>query len=455
MNAHASLHHPVLLWGITLALTGNAHAAGWLHVDDAMPESANGGQHFGQAVAADRYADGSIRALYVGVPNADVVAKGTTYSHAGRVDVLIPQGGWHVAATITHNMNNNWQANAHFGAALAVRNGIIVIGAPNWDDVAHGHSEVGASVVYRDIDSGNPSQPVPNITALHELFYSTSPGTGAHRGDSVDVDGDISSGAFIAVGAPDYGGGTGCADVFRLDLTTWALQGNACGTTAEKFGASVAIHANSGSYFHLVTGSPGKIQNGNALAGEANVYVLGSGDLMHVGTLKAQNPAFLDTFGTAVAIDADRVYIAGTGRNKPSVGRTGSVSLFDSGGYGFDRELFPGDGAAGDLCGASLSLDFAFPGSFAVGCPGSDGLVSGEGFARVFTLGTFLGSPFWFQDRLDMSDIPHGADDMGRSVLLAGDHVYAGAPLTEYFHANDVGVVRVFATDNIFRDGFQ
>src|SRR5690349_6397778 len=79
--------------------------------------------HFGQAVAADLNADGTLRALYVGAPNASV----NGHPGAGAVYVLSPIGGWHIWTTITENDGYGVpETNAHFGAAVAAHHGAII-----------------------------------------------------------------------------------------------------------------------------------------------------------------------------------------------------------------------------------------------------------------------------------------------------------------------------------------
>ena len=406
------------------------------------------GSHFGQSIAADFNANGTLRALYVGAPNATVDG----HTGAGEVYVLSPIGGWHIWTTITEDDGFGVaETNAHFGAAVAAHHGAIVVGAPD-EDFDATHADAGSVHVFRDTMSG----PEPDIVP-YTHFKSTTPTAGNHFGAAVAVDGygleSGSGGSFIVAGAPDAYG-EGCAYAYHTQTGSGSTEGIVCGAAGDKLGASVAVHALSASYFIMVAGSPAVTQNGNALAGQATVYVPNNGNLLQIDTLIAKNPGFLDAFGASVAVDGSRIYVGGTGRQKPGIGRTGSVTLFKPAsiiGYDFDVELFPATGAApGDLCGAAINLNPLRADQFALGCPGSDGLVVDEGFVRVFTLGSLVGSPFWFQDRLDMSDAPHGGDDMGRSVAIAGLYVYAGAP-----QAGGKGAVRVFVVDEIFKDGFD
>ena len=194
----------------------------------------------------------------------------------------------------------------------------------------------------------------------------------------------------------------------RIDYhagATHTYGGAACGTGGGKLGASLALYSDSQTFYVLVAGAPAMVQGAQALAGEAYVYVPIDGTITKLDTLKADSPGFLDAFGGAVALDATHIYVGGPGRVKSGVGRTGSVSVFaPSGlvGWSLDTELFPGSGAAGDLCGTALSARHEADGVVAMGCPGHDGLVDNEGAVRVLQEFDFLGTSIWSQDRLDM-----------------------------------------------------
>jgi len=443
------------LLGLSLVVTRSA-VASWAYQESVAP--ADLAVRFGQAVAADVRSDGSVRAVYVGAPNATVHDANGDHPAAGKVYVLTPTGGWHVAATLTPvGTPYSVQDYAHFGTAVAVHAGVVVVGAPEYDFQGV-HHDGGSVTVYEDTtrdDPGNP-EPVLHPYASGQLVLQ---GDDTHLGASVAINGaSLDEGIWMATGAPDDAG-TGCVRVFRLVRPSAEYGGIACGSAGSKLGSSLAIHALSQTGYVIVAGAPAVTQGDQALAGEAYVYVPIDDTITKLDTLKAPNPVTLDAFGTAVALDATHIYVGGTGRWKSGVGRTGSVSIFEPTGiigYSFDVEIFPGSGASvGDLCGASLSARHEVDGFVAMGCPSHDGLVANEGVVRVLTLGSLLGNPFWFQDRLDMSDLPHGADDLGRSVALVGDHVYAGAPMHDDAFAADNGILRVFATDRIFRDGFQ
>jgi hypothetical protein len=432
-------------------------AAAWPYEQSLAPAdlaSGTNGLAFGKAVAADIRADGRIRALYVGAPGATVTVSGTDYQGAGKVYVLTPIGGWHVVAMLTANVP---QVGARFGAAVAVNEGVVAVGAPDYD-YAGGHVDSGILYVFEDTTRDAPGDVAP-VLQLYSPGIRVSQEDGTHFATSVAVAGStLAEGAWIASGTPDENEGDGCVRIDHHAGGTHTYGGAACGTGGGKLGASLALYSASDTFYVLVAGAPAMAQGDQALAGEAYVYVPIDGTITKLDTLKAENPGFLDAFGGSVALDATHIYVGGAGRVKNGVGRTGSVSVFaPSGliGWSFDTELFPGAGAAGDLCGASLSARHEADGRLAMGCPGWDGLVDNEGRVLVLQAFDFLGTTVWSQDRLDMADLPHGADDLGRAVALVGDRVYAGAPSHDDAVGMNNGIVRVFAPDRIFEDGLD
>jgi hypothetical protein len=441
-----------------------AHAGGWVRTEAITDQGLSAGTtgvNFGRSVAADvHFGPNTIRALYVGAPNESVTYLGATYAAAGAVDIYTPHDGhWQFSSRI-HSTPP--QANAHFGAAVAVQNGIIVVGEP--DRSYMGHPGAGMVWFYGDYYFDSPTITEPFIATLSERNVSFD---NAHLGASVAVGGAGNVlggvGTWLAAGAPGLAG-LGCVYVSHLSdqpftSGSYSEIDSVCGANSgDSFGSSVAVRALSSTQLDLVVGAPGVTQNMQAAAGAAYVYVLVNGNLTDVGDLHAQNPALIDVFGTSVAIDSHRVYVGATGRDN-GAGRTGSVTLFTPAfiiGYDFDVELFPGNGAhAGDLCGASITLDAATDAGFVTGCPGSDGSITNEGAARVYRQYNFLGSLIWLDDLLAWGSAPHGADDLGRGVALVADRAFAGAPLADDAAGANNGAIEEFAPDLIFRAGFD
>ncbi len=452
MNRYACL--PCLPCLLLCAATASASTPGWVHVDqiDApIWPGGSSGARFGTAVAVD-LAPGSnqIRALLVGAPRASNTYMGVDYPEAGQVYVFVPKnGGWQVIANLQNAVP---QAYAHFGAAVAVNNGVAAVGVPGYTYQTH----VGAGYVaqYLDLNRNFLTYQAPAFVpsgAMNSVVDNAHLGAGvAVNGDGLNTGG---AGSWVAGGAP--GAGAGCAYLrYVADTGTNIDKGNVCGASSgDAFGTSVAVYSFGASQVFMVAGATGE----NTTTGAAHVFHLSGGNLANLSDLHAQNPGQFDFFGSSVAIDGQRIYVGGTGRDKSGVGRTGSVTLFNPGGanfFTFDTEVFPGSGAnPGDLCGVSIYPNPTGSG-FAVGCPGSNGQADGEGFARVVEPISIFGGTIWVDQVLQMGSLPHGVDDMGRGVVMVGDHVFAGAPLADVPRGVDNGAVQVFAPDELFADGF-
>ncbi|WP_395681442.1 hypothetical protein [Dokdonella sp.] len=435
----------------------SAHAAGWTHAGQIDSPCCFSGSHdgmkFGTVVAADLDTGSppQVRALYVGAPGFSIVDGPTVYPEAGIVFVFVPtNGGWQEATYLTSAFPS---ANGHFGAALAVDSGVVAIGEPGYDNATH--TDAGRITLLHDRNRSNPTYTPPQFDGLY--FWDSTLDNG-HFGSSVAVAGDGigtgGAGNWIVGGAP--GAGAGCSSLIYFgDDQSWDDKGSVCGATnGDVFGASVAAYSFGAGDMLMAVGAPGE----GSTAGGAHVYHLSGGAIANLSNLQAQNPGIFGFFGTSIAIDSQRLYVGATGGDKPAVGRTGSVTLFNPGGpnhFTFAGEVFPGsDAQAGDLCGASIGLNLVGTG-FAMGCPGSDAQSSGEGFARVVMPIPFIGGTLWIDQALQMGSLPHGADDMGRGVAMVGNYVYAGAPLADDLLGSDNGIIQIFGPDELFTDGFD
>ena len=435
----------------------SATAAGWIHSDRIDPpccfSGSPDGMKFGTVVAADMDTSSppKIRALYVGAPGFSPVVDQVTYPEAGIVFVFVPAGGgWQLTTYLQPPVP---QANGHFGAALAVDSGVVAIGEPGYDNGAH--VDAGRITLLNDRNRNSPTYLPPQFDGL--MFWDTTVDNG-HFGDSVAVAGDgianNGTGNWIAGGSPNAG--AGCSSLlYFADDQSWDDKGSVCGATSGgAFGASVAVYSFGSADMLMAVGAPGE----GSTAGGAHVYHLSAGSLATLSNLQAANPGIFNFFGTSIAIDSQRLYVGATGGDKPNVGRTGSVTLFNPGGpnhFTLAGEVFPGsDAQAGDLCGASIAVN-PIGADFAIGCPGSDAQSNGEGFARVVQPIPFLGGTLWIDQTLQMGSLPHGADDMGRGVAIVGDHVFAGAPLADDALGSDNGIVQIFGPDKLFADGFD
>ncbi|MEO8671281.1 MAG: hypothetical protein ABI411_08195 [Tahibacter sp.] len=423
---------------------GHVAAATWIRTRElsALPPLTASSVQLGSSVAVDvNVVTRAATVLYIGAPYQAV----NGVSGAGVVYVYAPgsgPGGWTLVDTVTAPVP---QADAHFGATVAV-SGLktLIVGSPDWNNGAT--VDAGRVDFFKDVGFSSP-----DIVA-----NGSASGNGGHFGRAVAINGD-----YAAASSPGAGGGAGCVFTFHRNQTTffWEFDNSICGAGSDALGASVAILQTASDFYLLFAGAPGHAQGGFAAAGAAYAYAPVNNALQVVGNFSAPNPALIDSFGTAIAADANFVYVGATGRDLSAVGRTGSVSVFKPAfiiGYDFVREIFPATPRhAGDLCGATLAVDVVRS-QFIMGCPGSDGLVSGEGAARVMSqIFPYTGTPSWSQSLLGFSDLPHGADELGRSVAVVGDRAFVGAPKRDISLDTDHGALELFSPELIFANGFD
>jgi FG-GAP repeat len=311
-------------------------------------------------------------------------------------------------------------------------------------------------------------------TALQAAIRSTtSPATGERLGTSVAI-----SGATAVVGAPDFNGGRGAAEIFVRTGTTWRRQATLYdrrGRANDNFGSAVAVSSTAAGTYALIAaqgqGRPDRAfvyeRSGRswhlqaALAGPTGYYAGGwefgwsvaiSGTTALVSTIQNQlNGAggiyvFVRSGTTwhrqAILYDPDTT---GEGNFGGSVAVSGSTIMagapdqgcaFVFARSGQDWALQATLDTSGEVTacpfgvGDGLGSSVAVSGSTAV--IGADGLPgdSGRGVAFVFTRS---GTTWTRHTRL--TD-PHGVngDNFGWSVAFSGTRILVGAPFKAARH---------------------
>lgn len=245
------------------------------------------GSRFGSAVAAD----GTL--LVVGAPGpADASAPGHAY-------VFRRTGThWVEQAVLQAPVPANGD---HFGASVALRDQLIVIGAPRIGTTA------GTAYLFLPtVDDGwSAIEMVP------------PPGDGLGFGSAIALDG-----SNIYVGAPRTSSAAGA--VYQYDIDGTNPQTFAAGTDAgDQLGASIAVQGGT-----VVIGAPGEASstslstdNGYPGAGAAYVYTGGLGSSPTY--LKATSPAPGDAFGTAVATNGTLVVVGAPNQDSSAPLSTG------------------------------------------------------------------------------------------------------------------------------------
>jgi len=352
-----------------------------------------GGDMLGAKVAID--GDTAI----VGVPRKDVGGS----ADQGAAYVFVRNGTtWVQQAKLTAN---DGQAGDQFGASVALKGDVAIVGALFGPGGIHGHE----GVVYVFERSGT--------TWTEQLALSAADATsGDQFGFSVALDTN-----FIVVGAPGNNNFQGAAYVFNRFFHSW-LRGPKLtasnGAEFDAFGRSVAVSGDT-----AIVGAPAHLGLGATyiFTGTATTWT-------ERATLPAAGTLDFETFGTSVALRDGVALVGAPLENK--------VFVFTGAGATWTAQtiLTPGDGGAEDLFGTSVALsgDLAVVGSRY----GPNGLGAGRGEAYLFQRS---GTNWSEVARMEADDGTRG-DRFGESVAISGVTAIVGAP----FHAGTQGAAYAF-----------
>jgi hypothetical protein len=234
---------------------------------------------FGSAVAIA--SDGTIA---VGAPCTDELQGD---SDIGAVYVFEPKGEdtWQMTQELVPDADATGTAN--FGLAVAISDGVLVVGAPGDDGAVQ---DSGAAYVFEQIDG--------TWTKSAKLF--TKNGESADDfGRSVSV-----SGTTIAVGNPNLDEGKGAVWIYEKQDGTWVEIEQLVapdGLPGDVLGVAVALDDNV-----LVAGTPQDNELGKH-AGSAHVFAREGDEWTHVSKLLAIDGQQSDNFGWAVDVAGDRI----------------------------------------------------------------------------------------------------------------------------------------------------
>jgi hypothetical protein len=261
------------------------------------------------------------------------------------------------------------------------------------------------------------------------------------------------SGATLAVGQPQYGGGDGRIRIYQRDAFNWLLTQEIFGGTGEELGASLAL-VDEG---RLVAGAPGAYDNG-----AIRIYA-------DVGTWveiqEIASPACCQTeagFGATVAAAGPWIAVGSPMWNRLIAGGgqaldVGNVNLYRLDGLSWvpHSSARPVEATPSDLYGQSLALRSVgeLGAILLVGAPLDDvDDATNRGAAYLWRL---EGDSWRVRWRL-LGDGGDALDQFGSSVALGAAGALVGAP---YAAANGVGTQgAVYSFDGVvpfFYDGFE
>ena len=326
---------------------------------------------------------------------------------------------------------------ADFGISIALAENTAVIGADRTTLTDDGLRHQGAAYVFEKSDDGSWVQ-AQKLTA-------SDFGAEAQFGNAVALSGDTALiGAYNStIGDNFY---QGAAYVFTRSGTTWTETRKLVaddGIGGDDFGNAVALDGDRA----LIGAQYGS--GATAQSGAVYEFELASGEWTQTAKLSANDGAFFDTFGYAIALAGDTALITAPYAQVGDNAGQGAVYVFDlTKGASQTQKLAASDGAGGDALGASIALD----GDTAI--VGASSALEYAGEAYLFTN---AGGTWTELGQLSGSDEVSG-DNVGYAVALSQGTAILGAPLqTIDGHAAE-GAAYFFerpAQDAIFADGFD
>lgn len=292
-----------------------------------------------------------------------------------------------------------------FGAALAASGRWLLIGAPD-DDTAAGN-EAGAVFVF---------ELVGGRYVAHSRLTASDGASGDGFGHALAIDGDT---AVIGAWTDSLpaGSGAGSSYVFALTGADWTQIAKLTapdGATGDAFGAAVSLDGDV-----LLVGAPFDDLPSLADAGSAYLFLRNADSWTFASKLVAPDATAFDRFGFAVATEAGNILIgARDADNEAGVvyaySRNGSLADYR------DR-LVPADRGTSDRFGSALAIDGD---RILIGANGHAAAIdSNAGAAYVYQR---IGNSWTQQAKLLAQSAPDARS--GFSVALRGEVALLGAP---------------------------
>jgi len=362
------------------------------------------GDAFGDSVAIGR------EWLAVGSPGKDDAG-----SDSGAVYVFRRDGtGWACAAKLTAS---DAAAGDHFGKAVSIDGGVLVVGAWGDDDAGEGS---GAAYVFGW--DGSDWRQQAKLTA-------SDAAAGDSFGYAVSVSGDS-----LAVGAYancDAGLSSGSVYVFEPAGESWGEQVKLTPADAKPrqyFGWSVGLDGD-----RLAAGARGDDDVGKN-AGAAYVFARDGGDWVEAAKLTASDTSPGDKLGSSVAVSGERAVASAPGADP-----TGAAYAVCEAGPSWAQQakLTVGGAVEADAFGCDVAID---GGEIVVGAPGDDEAAADAGAAYVFA----RHADTWLPAAKLLPAGEAAGRRMGCSVAVCDGCVAAGA--VGDVEAGELGAAYVYST---------
>jgi hypothetical protein len=342
-------------------------------------------------------------------------------SDAGRVRILgINQGGsenWGVVKTLSRVTTGE-----RFGSSLAVGSRWIFIGA---DAASRGGIPTGVVYTYDREDLA--VAPMLPVSELHHPVKREGDEFGSAVAFSdneliVGCPGRISS--FIG-GVPGAGGFV----VYHRQSSAWKALGGALGSAAQsgdQLGTSVAMNGE-----FMITGAPFDTVNGSAAAGSAQLYrrePTSPSGWSYVKTFAAGDVQVGANFGAAADISGDTMVIGAPGWDGKGAVYVFQRNIGGADQWGQQKRIDFITVNAGDEFGAAVTLDAEV---LAIGAPGRNAPAQVDAGA-VYVLGRHSGGVSnWGFISILQEPVPTAFDFFGTAVDVNSGRIMIGAPLAD------------------------
>ncbi len=241
------------------------------------------------------------------------------------------------------------------------------------------------------VGDGDPDTEVTKSVCVFERVdgrWRRTDGLAASDGTFNDAFGSTAAvdGSTVVVGAPrasdPNGYRSGAVYAFERAGGEWSQRARLVpedGDEQDGFGAAVAM-----SDSRVVVGAPGDEDPNGELAGSAYVFERTGGQWTREAKLVPEDGDARDGFGTAVAVDGDRVLVGASDDEDPNGAFAGSSYVFERGEEGWTQrdKLVAADGHCEAVFGDAVALDDS---TALVGAYGAENPeVSGTGAVYVF-----------------------------------------------------------------------
>jgi hypothetical protein len=254
------------------------------------------------------------------------------------------------------------------------------------------------------------------IVAEHERLLSTVPEAGAQFGQAVDLCGDLAG-----VGSP-YSGASGAVEIFRFDGTTWVAEQTLTpsdGGDGDRFGSALAVLENV-----IAVGAPGHQKSGFNFGA---VYIFRHDGATWIEEQKI-TPIDFGGFGRSLALDADLLVV---GMSSVGVGGAAIVYRFDGATWIEEQILSALDADPGDAFGSAVAI--AAQTVILAGAFRDETSAAGAGSAYVFRHvdGTWIQEQKLIGSELVVNNYFGGSVSLGGEgdlALIGAPHRFAKLP---------------------------